>query len=78
MSFFDVISDFAESFTGEVIDSLQSITDSINGIVTFFQNVIDFFVSLIDIFPSPFSALINVFITVMFALFLWKLVKGVG
>lgn len=72
------IVDLLSSFGELIFDTTTEIVDSINGIITFFQKIIDLFGGMLDIFPSPFSSVIKVFLTLLGAIFLWKLYKAGG
>ena len=60
---------------GELI---EGITESIVEIYKFFYVVFDFFTGMLDVFPSPFATLLKSFLLIMFAIFIWKLVKAGG
>lgn len=72
------IVDFFSSFGEVVFETSKDIVDSINGIITFFQQIIDLFGGMLEIFPSPFSSVISVFLTLLSAIFIWKLYKAGG
>lgn len=55
---------------------LSKITESIVEIYKFFYSVFEFFTNMIQILPTPFATLISTFLVLMFALFIWKLVKA--
>lgn len=72
------IVDFFSSFSDLVFEKVSEIVDSINGIITFFQKIIDLFSEMLGIFPSPFSSVVKLFLTLLGAIFLWKLYKAGG
>lgn len=74
----NVFVDFANSIADLVFDTSKEITDAINGVTTFFSKVIDLFGNMLDVFPTPFSSLIQVFLTLLAIIFIWKLLKAGG
>ena len=59
-------------------DLINGLTESIVEIYKFFYSVFDFFTNMLDVFPSPFATLLKSFLIIMFAIFIWKLVKAGG
>lgn len=59
-------------------DLINGVTESIVEIYKFFYAVFDFFTNMLDVFPSPFATLLKSFLIIMFAIFIWKLVKAGG
>ena len=74
----NVFVDFANSIADLVFDTSKEITDEINAVTTFFSKVIDLFGNMLDVFPTPFSSLIQVFLTLLAIIFIWKLLKAGG
>lgn len=74
----NVFVDFANSIADLVFDTSKEITDGINAVTTFFSKVIDLFGNMLDVFPTPFSSLIQVFLTLLAIIFIWKLLKAGG
>lgn len=68
-----VIDEFTNIPATELI---SNITESFVEIYKFFYAIFEFFTGMLNIFPTPFQTLLNTFLVIMFAIFIWKLVKG--